>query len=281
MEPCKYCKEREAIENSHIIPSFIYKWLKDTSPTGFIRSTKEPNKREQDGHKSPLLCTECERAFSEIENSFKKETFSKMANYRKPCPKILKISESTRQCMYVIAWRVLADSYYFPRENQYTAEEFNKFPEFLDEIKELVEGKKSSKFRTHLIPCTREVLTKLELPQVEWFYYERSINAEPRIWDDWKRFLIYIKIPFAIVIFEIVPNDDDVWHGTQIEDTDNISLSEITSCPDYISGLIEHFYDAFLKSKEQISSKQLENMLRDMKKADPNCGSFKSMRKTW
>ena len=28
MELCKYCKESEAIKNSHIIPSFIYEWVK-------------------------------------------------------------------------------------------------------------------------------------------------------------------------------------------------------------------------------------------------------------
>lgn len=281
MKLCKYCKEREAIENSHIIPSFVYKWLKDTSPTGFIRSTDKPNKRKQDGLKSPLLCIECEKEFSEIENSFKKEIFSKLANYRKPCPELLRISESARKCIYVIAWRVLADSYYFPKEHQYTKEEFNKFLEFLDEIKELIEGKKSKKFRTHLIPCTREVLTRLKLPKIDWHYYERSVGAEPRIWDNWERFLIYIKIPFTIISFEIVPNDSDAWSGTQIDDADSIVLTEITSCPDYLSGQIEHFHGAFLESRKEISEKEHEKILSDIENANSNCGAFKSMSKTW
>lgn len=281
MELCKYCKENEAIKNSHIIPSFIFEWLKDTSPTGFIRNTVNPNKREQDGPKSPLLCNSCEVNFSEVENSFKKETFSKLANYRNPCPQILQISESARKCMYVIAWRVLADAYFFPKDNQYTEDEFNKFPEFLDEIKKLIEDSKSKDFRTHLIPCTREVLTRLDLPKVDWHYYERSVGAEPRIWDNWERFLVYIKIPFAIICFEIVPNSKDVWQGTKIDDIDSINLNEITACPSYVSGQIQHFYDSFLKSKGKVSLKQQEKMLNDMKKADPNCGSFKSMSKKW
>ncbi|ALQ09867.1 MULTISPECIES: hypothetical protein [Pseudoalteromonas] len=281
MELCKYCKKNEAIENSHIIPSFIFKWLKKTSPTGFIRATNEPNKREQDGPKSPLLCNDCEVEFSEVENCFKKETFSKLANYREPCPQKLDISESSRKCIYVIAWRVLADTYYFPKDNQYTECEFNRFPEFLDDIKRLIEGDKSKKFRTHLIPCTREVLTKLDLPKVDWFYYERSVGAEPRIWDNWERFLVYIKVPFAIICFEIVPNNKDVWCGTKIDEVDCINLSEITDCPDYVSGQIEHFFGAFLKSKELVTGKQLEKMSSDMKKANPDCGSFQSMNKKW
>ncbi|MGB5854901.1 MAG: hypothetical protein WBH20_06550 [Oceanisphaera sp.] len=280
-ELCKYCNEREAIENSHIIPSFVYKWLKETSPTGFIRATNEPNKRAQDGSKSPLLCKECERDFSLHENLFKKETFSKLANYRTPCPEKLEISESSRICIYIIAWRVLADSYYFPTDNQYTPEEFLKFPDFLDEIKSLIEGNKSEKFRTHLIPCTREVLTKLDLPKVDWFYYERSVGAEPRIWNDWERFLIYIKIPFAIICFEIVPNDGDDWKGTQIDHAESISLDEITSCADYVSAQVEHFHKAFLESREQVSEKQMNKMQKGMEKAGSNCGSFKTMTKVW
>lgn len=280
-EPCKFCNKREAIENSHIIPSFIYKWLKDTSPTGYIRATNEPNKREQDGSKSSLLCKECERDFSTHENLFKKETFSKMANYRDPCPEKLEISESSRICIYIIAWRVLADAYYFPRDNQYTQDEFDKFPDFLVDIKSLIEGNKSDKFRTHLIPCTREVLTKLKLPKVDWFYYERSIGAEPRIWDDWERFVIYIKIPFAIICFEIVPNDGDCWEGTQIDDADIISLNAINSCADYVPAQVGHFFKAFIKSRDSVSEKQIEKMKKDMEKADPDCGSFKSMNKVW
>ena len=281
MRICKYCNKNEAIENSHIIPSFIYKWLKETSPTGFIRATNEPNKREQDGPKSPLLCNTCEVRFSDIENAFKKEAFSKIANYRNPCPQKIKISESIKKCIYVIAWRVLADTYYFPKDNDYTEEEFKKFPEFLNDIKSIIEGKASDKFRTHLIPCTREVLTKLNLPKVDWFYYERSIGAEPRIWDDWERFLIYIKIPFAIVCFEIVQNSNDKWSGTQIDSVDFIDTLEITKCPDYVSGQINYYFNAFLNSKEQVSGAQQKKMLSEFEKADPNCGSFKSMKKQW
>ncbi|WP_016914067.1 hypothetical protein [Vreelandella stevensii] len=280
-ELCKYCNEREAIENSHIIPSFVYKWLKDTSPTGYLRATNEPNKREQDGSKSPLLCKECEGDFSSHEKLFKKEIFSKLANYIKPCPEELEISESSRICIYIIAWRVLAEAYYFPKDNQYTKDEFDKFPDFLDEIKSLIKGNKSQEFQTHLIPCTREVLTKLQLPKVDWFYYERSIGAEPRIWDNWKRFVIYIKIPFAIICFEIVPNDGDCWKGTQIDSVDRIFLSAITSCAGYVPAQVEHFFNAFMKSKELVSEKQMEKMIKDMEKADPNCGALKSMNKEW
>ncbi|MGD9969012.1 MAG: hypothetical protein AB7S65_01025 [Sulfuricurvum sp.] len=278
---CKYCGEGEAIKNSHIIPSFIYQWLKDTSPTGFIRATDKPNKRQQDGTKSALLCKKCEKDFSEVENAFKKDLFTKLANYQVPCPLELPMTNSIKKCIYIIAWRVLADTYFFPRDHQYTSEEFSRFPDFLNEIKNSIESLKFSKFRTHLIPCTRDVLERLSLPKVEWFYYDRSIGAEARIWDNWARFIIFIKIPSAIIIFEIFGNEGDVWSGTQIENVETIHLDCITEIPSYVSTQIEHFYNCFLNSKEKITDNQMQKMIKEIQNADPTCGSFQSMQKKW
>lgn len=116
---CKYCEKDEAIESSHLIPSFIYKWIKDTSPTGYMRATNESNKRQQDGCKSALLWNACEEKFSKFEKLFKKELFNKIANYRKPCPESLSITPNIRTCLYIIAWRILADAYHYPKENYY------------------------------------------------------------------------------------------------------------------------------------------------------------------
>lgn len=280
MELCKYCKENEAIKNSHIIPSFIYEWIKTTS-TGYLRTTDEPNVRKQDGLKSALLCLDCERDFAKIEDVFKKEYFSKVANYRKPCPEVLDISVETIKCVYIMAWRALADVLYFPKDNEYTDEEISKFPLLLDQMKSAIESDDFTKFRTHAIPCTREVLTKLNLPKLPWHIYERSVTAEPRIWNDWERFVLYIQIPFSIFVFEIVPNSNDPWSGTQLENVDKFVLNDIESVPSYVGNLAYHFYEVFVDSIDKISDVQLKKMVEGINKADPNSGSFKTMRKQW
>ncbi|EIV8646471.1 TPA: hypothetical protein NJ448_004790 [Vibrio parahaemolyticus] len=281
MEICKYCEEKEAINNSHIIPSFVYDWVKITSPTGYVRSTNEPNLRKQDGLKSALLCLDCERKFSTVEDGFKKEYFSKVANYRKPCPDELKLSSNIIKCIYIMAWRSLADTVYFPVENDYTDEEIAKFPSLLEKMKVALETENFSNFKSHIIPCTKEVLTRLNLPKVPWHMYERSVTAEPRIWDNWERFILYIQIPFSIIVFEIVPNDNDSWVGTQLEGRSKLSLREIESVPPYVGAQINHFFSEFVKSNSKITDVQRKKMNDDFAKADPNCGSFKTMRKTW
>lgn len=281
MECCKYCKEKEAIKNSHIIPSFVYEWIKKTSQTGYIRTTNEPNIRKQDGLKSALLCLDCEREFAKIEEVFKKEYFSKVANYRKPCPEELDISVDTIKCIYIMAWRALADALYFPKDNEYTDAELLQFPLLLDKMKNAIKMGDFTNFRTHAIPCTKEVLTTLNLPKLPWHIYERSVTAEPRIWDNWERFVLYIQIPFSIIVFEIVPNNNDPWDGTQLENIDKIVLNKIKTVPSYVGSLVNHFYKGFVDSNNKISDVQRKKVEEDMKKADPNCGSFKTMNKQW
>jgi hypothetical protein len=72
---CRLCNQERELQESHIIPSFAYRWLKETSVTGHIRYGESVNKRVQDGFKNPLLCRECEQRFSEWENIFAREVF--------------------------------------------------------------------------------------------------------------------------------------------------------------------------------------------------------------
>lgn len=281
MEICKYCNENEAIKNSHIIPSFVYEWVKKTAPTRFMRATHEPNVRLQDGSKSALLCLNCEHKFSQIEDEFKRQYFSKVANYRTPCPEKIDITQGVLKCIYIIAWRSLANIVYFPTENDYRDDEIKRFPLLLEEIKKSIENDNFLAFKAHLILCTKEVLIRLNFPKVPWHMYERSVTSEPRIWDNWLRFILFIQIPFSIIVFEIVPNENDSWAGTQLSEREYIDVSKIESAPHYVVKLIEHFYEQFLESKKKMSPAQIKKIEDDFRNADPNCGAFKSMSKRW
>lgn len=72
---CKLCGNKRELCDSHIIPNFVGKWLKDTSVTGFLRQAVNANVRRQDLIKVSLLCRDCEILFSSWETKFKKEVF--------------------------------------------------------------------------------------------------------------------------------------------------------------------------------------------------------------
>lgn len=72
---CALCQANPQSEDSHIIPAFVFRWLKKTSATGFMRGTEDPNRRIQDGKKYPLLCEQCEDRLSVFEGDFASEVF--------------------------------------------------------------------------------------------------------------------------------------------------------------------------------------------------------------
>ena len=278
---CKYCEKEEAIENSHIIPSFIYKWIKDTSPTKALRATNNPNKRKQDGYKSALLCQKCEEIFSQYENDFKKNIFNKIANYRSDYPELIKITKKSLNCIYSIAWRTLADAYYFEKDHKYTEEEFSYFPYLWNEIKELIHSGKSDRVKTHFIPCTEKTLQMLGLSVGKYIYFfERSAGVEPRAWDDLARFNIHIKIPFGIFIVELISNENDTWCGTKIDGEDELNIDSINCFPEFLRFEIEYFNNDFLKSIRKINPKQSKIIEQDINNYKGDCGSFKSQRKS-
>ena len=71
---CKLCEKDADLQLSHIIPKFVFAWLKETVPGG-IRSNRVPNRRIQDGEKDYLLCRDCEQIFSVWEKQFCEHIF--------------------------------------------------------------------------------------------------------------------------------------------------------------------------------------------------------------
>jgi hypothetical protein len=43
------CGETNELRESHILPGFVYPWMKETSATGYLRFRQQPNVRVQDG----------------------------------------------------------------------------------------------------------------------------------------------------------------------------------------------------------------------------------------
>ena len=72
---CRLCKATAVLKESHIIPAFVYRWMKDSSATGYIRSGNAANLRVQDGEKRYLLCFACEQRLSKWETAFAENLF--------------------------------------------------------------------------------------------------------------------------------------------------------------------------------------------------------------
>ena len=75
---CRLCGATKELQESHILPGFVFRWKKETSATGYLRFGQQPNLRVQDGVKLHLLCRDCERRFNNWETEFANRIFHPM-----------------------------------------------------------------------------------------------------------------------------------------------------------------------------------------------------------
>jgi hypothetical protein len=72
---CLLCQQEAELRHSHILPAFAFRWLRESSGNGFLRSSATPNRRTQDGEKRHWLCFDCEHLFGESEKAFAEQLF--------------------------------------------------------------------------------------------------------------------------------------------------------------------------------------------------------------
>lgn len=74
---CKLCQDSDDLQDSHILPKFVGKYLKETSATGFLTAidTEGQPSRSQDICKTRLLCSRCESILNKAETFFANTIF--------------------------------------------------------------------------------------------------------------------------------------------------------------------------------------------------------------
>lgn len=104
---------------SHVLPAFVFRWLKAYSVTGHIRHTDTPNRRVQDGIKKPWLCELCEQRFSRYETAFATKLFHP---WLKGVERVRYGDWLLKFCVSV-SWRVLKHCRGLNPDTTYTAEQ--------------------------------------------------------------------------------------------------------------------------------------------------------------
>ena len=74
-ESCRLCSQQRPIQQSHIVPKFVGKWVKETGITPYLRFGGDIERRFQDMFSMPLLCRQCETLLSGWESAFASRVF--------------------------------------------------------------------------------------------------------------------------------------------------------------------------------------------------------------
>lgn len=261
---CKLCGENEAIENSHILPKFFFRWIKETSATGYLRSSETPNKPLQDGLKEPLLCPKCENDFSKLEMYFKEtiftpyvkeylDDFMREADYNK----LFVYNENLLRFLISIQWRILVTD----RSNLATGyKEFDsvlkkKIDVWRDYL--LLKRNDTGLGQNHILFFRNLIDVRDQLPKglprnLNTYLLRASDGTIGRIG---KRLIVYSKLGPIAFITSLMPETIKKYKGTIVHKSGVLSCIQKLGDP-YINNFFLHhraqrINDSFDLSKEQ------------------------------
>ena len=269
---CALCDdEGVSLIESHSIPKFVYQWVKETSPTPYLRSSDNVNKREQDGPKEYLLCEKCEGKLSLMEAEFAKEFFKKIANYRKQESEFL-VTERMRLCVLSIFWRTLLTS--MSRENNRTNEDISVMCEFLESAKNQIN--KNIATTPIFIAPIYGAPPFYNFPLSMNYQLDRMVGAaDIRFFDDPHRYFAVFKLPF--MFFYIL---SEGW-ADGADDKSNFSgmvrPGEIKVIPNFLRKYIESMNAQFETSKLAMSHDNLIKIKHEISKGEKITGAHKSV----
>ncbi len=259
---CALCEQPKALKKSHLIPKFVFRWLKATGGEHF-RKADNPNKRVSDGLKPELLCHDCEQKFGKLEDKFAREIFYP---YLEKGQQKFEYDDYLFRFVVSVLWRISLYTLPSASVNHKTLIESTlmDWREFLNGEKQLPNTNK-----VHLF-FTKDRL-KHNIQPVERFlnYWARSVDGS--IAYGTNSCIVYAKLARAILIGEISSFDSTGMVNTMINQTGVIDISSMNinwAIRDFIvdrvrsiNSLFDNISDRQLKVALDNTDEQLKNMV--------------------
>lgn len=275
---CRLCGTVSELQESHVIPKFVYKWMKETSGTGYLRFGMQPNKRAQDGYKFYWLCEDCEQRLNNWETEFSKRIFHPF------------IHDDTDQAQYgtwflpfcvSISWRVL--NLFMEQHNlDHFSEKHLKSAERAREVwKEFLLGKRPhpEKYEQHFLPMNViESYTYPDMPPNINRYILRSVDIDAACNE--KSAIIYSKLGRFVIIGFLEEPHPNQWVGTKVHVKSGVVGQRKYILPEifgnYFANRAKRINSIYEKISEKQNKKIEETFLKDLDRAAES-ESFKAI----
>lgn len=261
---CALCSVAyEPRELSHIVPSFVYRWLKASSTTGFLRFGPEMNRRTQDGIKDYFLCEDCEDRFGAHESTFAAELFHPFVSDN--CYEV-DYSEWMLKFTVSVSWRVLAYSYekrgllhFRGRHADAVSNTLEVWQDFLmDRRKDVGEHE------VHLLPLSGIIDHSASgVPRNINRYLRRAVEIDVGVSDT--EAFTYSKLGPLILIGLIAYPDLSQWNGTKISHRGKFPARQFIA-PAQFQEFIFMRSRRMEELESQISGKQISKIEESYKK---------------
>lgn len=214
---CLLCDTPCDLRLSHILPKFIFRWLKKTSATEHLRLGETPNRRAQDGWKRHWLCPSCEALFSGWETSFAKRIFHPLSRERHNS---FRYDQSLLRFCASVSWRVFHFLYERDSFEDYPEDIRSRINDAEMAWKEFLLGRRPSPepFQQHLLLCD-PIQTPVEnlSPHINR-YLMRSIEMDIVRAPNDRTVITYSKIGRFIIVGFLREERPGRWCGTKVDE---------------------------------------------------------------
>ncbi len=244
---CRLCNNDRTVLESHIVPKFVYRWMKKTV-TDRLRQSKNFNIPLQDGIKDYILCKECELRFSKKEKWFSENVFLPYLKNEKT----IEYNSNLHYFIISLLWRVLV---HFKNDgNDYF------YKELLDKAEiewrnYLLDGKDIHSFPAFYLLMIPEEIENVYSIKNFYKYLFRSVDIE--IAQSESKCFIYGLIPRFIFIGNIVGLDEKNFEGLKINSLNGVISNKFyVKDSDIMNFIISRISE--MKNYEDLSAKQKE-----------------------
>jgi hypothetical protein len=255
---CALCRKDAELIESHIIPKFVIKWLKDTSLSA-VRTNIEPNKRVQDGLKKYLPCANCEGLFSTWEKQFCEQIFLPVHN-NPEINKPLEYKSWALKFAVLVSWRVLEYYYQENRLLNFTDLQKQACQKALETWSNFLLGKEPhpGQYEQHLLPVN--VIKNSSSSRISPFinrYLQRSIAFD--VIRAGGSIVVFTKMGHLMLFGCVQHAHHHIWKGTKM----HLNKGKIFPAGDFVvpGFLLTYFNnkaDENAKLMDSVSPKQQE-----------------------
>ena len=275
---CALCLEQKALQLSHIVPKFVFDYLKRSAPSS-MRSHRTPNLRIQDGQKKRLLCRNCEQLLSGWEKRFSENLFMPLHDPQ-PVTAPIRYEGWALKFAVSVSWRVLE---HYAREglSSLSPEQNEQAKKALEVWRGFLIGKKKNpaRFQQHLLPL--DVIEEHTAGHVSPFlnrYLLRTVHTDVIASKSWT--VVYTKLCRILIFGFISVDDPSGWKGMKlhvrsgvIEPTDYMIPAGIMKYINDKADEVKNALNSLSPKQDQIVSKSIQENLDRI----ANSESFRAM----
>ena len=258
MATCALCGKECVLRDSHIVPKFVVRYLKETS-VGKIRNLETPNRTVEDGEKNELLCPECEELFSAREKYFADTVF-----YPYKRDKVLSFDYDERLFYFLtsLSWRSL---YLDAQDKSYPDAALLEMKAAVDSIRQYLLGKTAAlNIENHVFffdVAESSTLADGNANRPNETVH-RSITSYTVAANDNSSILVFTNMLGIVVLTFIKRGKEEYWENAEINNGTGHIEAKDQKIKSIVGDAISHMLNYAEQSTSSISPKQQEAILQ-------------------